>query len=96
MVKAYNGQLYKLPWAGDIAGKMVGISANKAKEDTEGKKDEYPKPPAEPPSPPIADSDKRIGNRVEDYFKNARSGRITSSSFAIAWSFVFINILPLF
>jgi len=94
MVKAYQGQLYKVPAAGDLAEKILAPSASKDKERTEsGEKDKYSKPPAppEPPPPPVANSGKQIGDKkVEDHFKNTKTGRITSSSFAIAWSFVFL------
>ena len=94
MIKAYNGERYKLPVAGDIAESIVAAS---------GVKGEYyepptpptpppptPPPPAEPPPPPSADSGKQTGDKVEHYFKSTRSGRITTSVFAIAWSIVLV------
>lgn len=99
IVKASNGERYKLPWAGDIAEKMIATSADKHKKDfeTEGK-DEYSKPPtpAELTAPPVADVGKRIGDKVEDYFRNARSGRIASSTAAIAWSVVLLIFFTFF
>ena len=93
MIKASQGQLYKIPWAGDFAEKMLAKSGDRGKEDVE-----YTKPPmpAEPPSPPVADAGKRIGDKVDYYFKSTRIGRITSSSFAIAWSFVFLIFFHFF
>jgi uncharacterized membrane protein len=49
MVKAYQGQMYKLPVAGDIAGKSSNPSADHKpdetnKTDTTNKTDETPKP----------------------------------------------------
>jgi|TARA_B100000315_G_scaffold227521_1_gene235549 hypothetical protein len=63
-----------------------------------GKKDESPEPlpPPEPPSPPAADLGKRIGEKVEAYFRNARGGRMVSSSFAIAWSIVLLIFFNFF
>lgn len=96
MVKAYNGERYKLPVAGDIAESIVAAS---------GVKGEYYEPPtppaepsakppaeapAEPPPPPSADSGKQIGDKIEHYFKSTRGGRITASVFAIAWSIVLL------
>ena len=74
MVKAYHYQLYKVPLAGDWAAKLSGVSP----EEEIGEKAEYPKPPrpSQPPPPPPRG----------DYFEKTRGGRITSSSFAIAWS----------
>jgi len=97
MIKAYNGERYKLPVAGDIAESIVATSGVK------GKYYEPPtppppaepsaKPPAEPPAeppPPSADSGKQIGDKIEHYFKSTRGGRITASVFAIAWSIVLL------
>jgi len=94
MVRAYHGQLYKVPLAGDLAEKISAISGGKEEETMEiRKKAEYSKPPTppEPPSPPrTTHLGKQIGDKVDDYFKSTKSGRITSSSLAIAWSFVFL------
>ena len=97
MVKAYQGELYKVPLAGALAEKMSALSYGK---DTEiGKKEEHPEPtiPSEHPSParPVT-SGKETGDKVDDYFKNTRNGRITSSSLAIAWSFVLLVFFNFF
>ncbi len=95
MIKAYNGERYKLPVAGDIAESIVAASGVK------GQYYEPPTPPAEPsakpsaeapaePPPPSADSGKQIGDKIEHYFKSTRGGRITASVFAIAWSIVLL------
>jgi len=93
MVKAYNGERYKLPVAGDIAESIVATS---------GLKGEYyeppvpptppqpAEPPAKPPAPPRAASGKQIGDKVEHYFKSTRGGRVTAYVFAIAWSIVLL------
>ncbi|MFC1992798.1 DUF4870 domain-containing protein [Chloroflexota bacterium] len=82
MVKAHQGERFRLPWAGEIAERIAGISA-----------DEYtapptPEPSEAPPPPPPTDLDQRIGERIEQHFKGRRAGRIAESSFAIAWSIV--------
>ena len=98
MVKAYNGERYKVAWAGDIAERMVVSS---------GTIPDYQKPPAPPerkeappPPPPPAgiDLDERINKRVDDFFKrrNRREGRITASAFAIAWSIVLLVFFNFF
>ena len=101
MSKAYNGERYKIPWAGDIAEMMVGISI---------KIPDYPKPPpppesrempvTPPPPPPpqsaAADIDERIDKKVQDFFKHKREGRITASAFAIAWSIILLVVFNFF
>lgn len=96
MVKAYNGEWYKLPWAGDVAEKMVASSRVTG---------EYSEPPpsgptaeseaAAPAPPPTADSGKGIGDKVGAHFKS-RSGRITASAFAIAWSIALLIFFNFF
>ena len=92
MVKAYQGEVYKLPLAGDIAEKVANVSADKGKE-FEGSADKtaYTQPVAEqaaPPEPVVVE--KRPGERADEYVKSTRGGRMTASSFAIAWSFVLL------
>jgi len=91
MVKAYNGERFKVPWAGDIAERMVT-----------GTIPDYQKPPAPPekkeeapPATPI-DLDERIEKKVDDFFKNKRGGRITASAFAIAWSIILLVFFNFF
>ena len=95
IVKASSGEWYKLPWAGDVAEKIVASS---------GVTGEYSEPPppepaaseAAAPTPPLtADLGKRMGDKVDGYFKS-RSGRITASVFAIAWSIVFLIFFNFF
>ncbi len=92
MVKAYRGELYRLPLAGDIAEKVANISADRGKE-REGmvEKTEYAQPTREQAAPakPVG-IEKRTGERADEYVRRIRSGRITSSSFAIAWSLVLL------
>jgi len=96
IVKASSGKWYKLPWAGDVAEKMVASS---------GVTGEYAEPPpaeptaepeAEAPTPPpAAGLGKRIEHKVDAHFKGRR-GRITASVFAIAWSFVLLIFFNFF
>jgi len=98
IVKASNGEWYKLPWAGDVAEKMVASSRVTG---------EYAEPPlseptaeseaeaAAPTPPPAADLGKRIGDKVDAHFKGSR-GRITASAFVIAWSIVLLIFFNFF
>ena len=99
MVKAYQDELYKIPLAGDVAEKMSGVSYGKSREKAEVENEvedaKLPGPPAPPPRAK-ADSGKQAGDRTEDYFKTSRAGRVTASSFAIAWSFVFLIFFNFF
>lgn len=92
MVKAYNGERFKVAWAGDIAERMVTSS---------GKIPDYQKPPAPPEkkeeAPPASvDLDERIEKKVDNFFKNKREGRITVSAFAIAWSIILLVFFNFF
>jgi len=96
IVKASSGEWYKLPWAGDVAERMVASS---------GVTGEYAEPqPSEPVTgaeaiaptpPPAADLDKRIEDKVDTYFRG-RSGRIVASAFAIAWSIALLIFFNFF
>ncbi|MFC1786908.1 DUF4870 domain-containing protein [Halobacteriota archaeon] len=83
MSKAYSGELYRLPFAGDIAEKMIAPL-----EVT----DEYRE------HKPITDSDlgKIIRTKVEKYAISKRDARITASAFAIAFSFVLLIFFNFF
>jgi len=97
MVKASNGERYKLPWAGEIAEKMQGIPIGKKESETRGKS-EYQKPetPVEPASPPIVDVAKRIGDKAREHFIKTRGERIAVSASAIAWSIVLLVFFNFF
>ena len=98
IVKASSGEWYKLPWAGDVAEKIVASSRVTG---------EYSEPPpseptaeseaeaAAPTPPPTADLGKRITDKVDAHFKS-RSGRITASAFAIAWSIILLIFFNFF
>ena len=88
MVKAYHGERYTLPWAGDVAEKMIGAPEIKG---------EYTEPQTPPPAEsPVAPPSPAVAGKVEDYFKSTKAQRITGSSFAIAWSIVLLVFFNLF
>jgi uncharacterized membrane protein len=84
MVTAYHNQFYKVPLAGDLAERFSAVSPGEEKET----RDEYIKPPQPPPQ--------TTTTKAEDQFKTGRWGRITASSFAIAWSFAWLIFLNFF
>jgi len=102
MVKAYNGEHYKVPWAGEIAEKIVSPS---------GTIPDYPRPtappawketppPPPPPPPPSAGIglEERINKRIDEHLRHRdrREWRATASAFAIAWSIVLLIFFNLF
>lgn len=99
MVKAYNGERYKMPWAGDIAERMVtssGAIPEYHKSPAPPVREEAPPaPPAAPPSH-LADLDERIEKKVGDFFRSRREGRITASAFAIAWCIILLVFFNFF
>ncbi|MFC1871315.1 DUF4870 domain-containing protein [Chloroflexota bacterium] len=96
MVKAYHGELYVVPLAGDLAQKISGVSSIEKRPAGEAAK------AAEKPSTvPRADvknvkTVRLAGDRKEEYLKNTHAGRITASSLAIAWSLVLLIFFNLF
>jgi len=103
MVKAFNGEWFKLPWSGDIAEKMIGTSIVTP----EHPEPSPPPPPSEPqaeatsetktepPPPPAVDIGKKISGEIERHFRS-RAGRLAESSFAIAWSIVLLIFFNFF
>jgi uncharacterized membrane protein len=99
MVKAYEGEAYRVPVAGNMAAQIVGetgINVSGQPESTvdhetpaaESPETESPlaaKPVAvqSPPSPPSVTT-------ARDDRHTGRPGRITASAFVIAWSIVFL------
>jgi uncharacterized membrane protein len=85
MSKAYNGERYKLPLAGDIAEMMIGIPIyvpNHAPPPPPKAGKKVPPPP--PPQPARAGvAGGETAKTVEDFSKYRREGRITLSAFAI-------------
>jgi uncharacterized membrane protein len=96
MVKAANGEWYKLPWAGDVAEQIVA-SSRVTGEDSEPRSSEATaqSEAAAVAPPPAAASAGPAEERMRRHFRS-RSGRIVGSAFAIAWSIallVFFNFL---
>jgi uncharacterized membrane protein len=100
MSKAYNGERYKLPVAGDLAEVMADITFNIP----ETSAPPMPPPPprrgrkapaaaaAAPPPPTAPEKPKKPVHS----FEYRKTGRITISSFAIAWSVVLLVVFNFF
>jgi uncharacterized membrane protein len=93
MVKASNGEWYKLPWAGDVAERAAAPSG------VTGESPPQPEPEAEPaatPAPPhTMDSGRRIEERVRRHVRS-RDARIVGYAFAIAWSIALLIFFNFF
>ncbi len=106
MVKAYQGELYKVPVAGQVAEGILPVTWRGKKPETgEEQKtaestspNEVPKPPEPPevPSPAISEKMEEFGKRVESYFAPARAWRITGYSASIFWNVVLLIFLSFF
>ncbi|MFC1978257.1 hypothetical protein ACFLWS_08395, partial [Chloroflexota bacterium] len=106
MVKAYQGELYKLPVAGHVAEGILPVTWRGEKRETgvEQKTTEYtspdeaPKPPEpqEVPSPAVLEKREEFGKRMEDYFTRTRARRITGYSASISWNVVWLIFFSFF
>lgn len=93
MAKTYQGELLIIPIAGDVAQYSAYGSADKTSEfkDRANKHNLKPQTTIEQTATPTVDfDDKRTHDRTNEFLTRTKDYRITSSSFAIAWSFVII------
>jgi len=97
MVKAHQGQWYKIPVAGDIAEKALPLPETIAEEKPGGVEEKEPTEPA-PLKPDLTRSGQaqKIEHRMDSHFTNTRTARITSSSLSIAWSFILLIFFSFF
>ena len=93
MVKAYHGELYKVPLAGDLAERI--LPATYGGVTPESKTEEETTEASNPPSV-IAAQAKAFGRRMDEYFTNTRGSRIASSGGAIAWSIILLVFFSFF
>ena len=97
MVKAYQGELYKIPIAGDITVRILTVTYSEKKSVSEQEeKESQPKEDSMSPTSTIESETKEFSKRTEDFFRNTKSGRIASSSVAIAWSIALIIFFSFF
>ncbi|MDD4923787.1 MAG: hypothetical protein PHF74_02985 [Dehalococcoidales bacterium] len=98
MIKAYQGERYKAPLAGDIAEAIhksvwkTDTAAEAAGENVESVKEKN----GEDFGAAVSQKADNFGKKVDDYFTRTRTGRIIGYSFAIFWNIVLIIFFSLF
>jgi uncharacterized membrane protein len=106
MVKAYQGELYKVPVAGQVAEGLLPASWRAGKPETEEKQKtteatsnkgaEKPPEPQEAQAPPISEKLDEFGKRTEDYFKKTRAARVAGYSAAIFFNVALLIFFSFF
>ena len=106
MVKAHQGELYKLPVAGQVAEEILPASWRDGKpeagEETGTSDATSPEGAAKAsetagvPSPSISEKIDELGKRTEDYFEKTRAGRVAGYSIAIFFNVVFLIFFSFF
>ncbi len=94
MLKAYAGEYYKMPGAGNFAERLATESSQQPLQQSIEKGDSVGSATEQRAATPLAQSTRRDEFRAKYYSIGARTGRITGSAFAIAWSIallVFFN-----
>ena len=94
MVKAYQGELYKVPVAGHVAEGILPVTWRGEKPET-GEEQKTAEPPETPP-PAISEKVEKFGKRVENYFTRTKAGRIVGYSAAIFWSVALLIFFSFF
>ncbi|MGD0779909.1 MAG: DUF4870 domain-containing protein [Dehalococcoidales bacterium] len=106
MSKAYNGERYKLPLAGDIAEMMLGITIN-IPESTPMPPPPPPPPPPRgskkappaPPPPPVAAAgitEEKISKKVAEPYKVRVESRIPLAVASIIWNVILLVVFNFF
>jgi uncharacterized membrane protein len=106
MVKAYQGEVYKVPLAGQVAegllpaswgaGKPETGEEQKTAEATSAMGPERPPQSQGTPSPPISERIEKFGKQTEDYFTRTRAGRVAGYGAAIFFDVVLIIFFSFF
>lgn len=99
MIRAYQGVLFKVPVAGEVAMAIFTATEKSGGAETDGKQEgaetatgEY----AEPAASAAAKKSDDIGKRIEEYITSSRAGKIAGYSFAIFWNAAFLIFLTFF
>ena len=97
MYKAYRGELYKVPIAGDLTERIFPVTH--VEEKTIGVKEQkevQPQAPLISSTSTLESETKESRRRMDNFFRNTRSARIASSSIAIAWSIALLVFFSFF
>jgi uncharacterized membrane protein len=94
MVKAYQGELYKLPVAGNIAEGILAAAMRGGKHETA--KEQEAAESTEAPQATKSKKAEEVGERGDDYFTGTRAGRIAGYSAAIFWNLVLLIFFSFF
>jgi uncharacterized membrane protein len=96
MVKAANGERYKLPWAGDVAEQIVASSRVTGEDSEPRPLEATAQSEAAAPAPPrAAEAGERTEERIHRHF-GTRSGRMVASAFVVAWSIALLIFFNFF
>jgi uncharacterized membrane protein len=87
MIKAYQGERYIIPVAGDIAAKSFnqGEAADETKTDKQEEK-RAEEAQAAPEAPAVSKRTDDLKRKIDTSLKHSRAGRIAASTIAIIWS----------
>jgi uncharacterized membrane protein len=94
MVKAYQGELYKLPAAGNIAEALLPVTGHGEKYKTVNEQKAAESTKASQLKKP--EKTKDLGERIDDYFTGTRAGRIAGYSAAIFWNVALLIFFSFF
>ncbi|MFC1865748.1 DUF4870 domain-containing protein [Chloroflexota bacterium] len=99
MIRAYQGELFKVPIAGNIAGSII-TAAEKGKGTDERKRGASSDPVQNELTEPMPSAAPRrseeIGKRIDDYFTGSRAVRVLGYSFVIFWNVAIFIFLVFF
>ena len=99
MIKAHQGELYKVPLAGQVAEGILPATWREAERETaEEPKQAKPRSPepTEATTPALSKKMDKFGRRMEEYFTGSRAGRIAGYSAAIFWNVVLLVFFSFF
>jgi uncharacterized membrane protein len=94
MVKAYQGELYKLPAAGNIAEALLPVTERGRKSETAAERKTAESTKTTRPTKP--EKTERPREKTDDYFRGSRAGRIAGYSGAIFWNLVLLIFFAFF
>jgi len=106
MVKAHQGELYRVPLAGQVAEEILPTDWRTGKTETGGEQKTSESTttegtaessgPEQAPSPPISERIEELGRRTENYFTRTRSGRVAGYSVVIFFNVVLLVFFSFF